>query len=166
LLDNAEQWSAWQQVLLELADRESINGLVRGWCCRLLLEKGALADAELERRARLALSPAVPLLQAATWIEGLLRGSGLVLLDEEALWLALDHWLRELGTEPFVELLPVLRRAFAGFQGPERRAMADKVKSLGKERKPPRSAAEDLGIHAQRAARVLPVLGEVLGVKT
>jgi hypothetical protein len=166
LLENAAERSAWQQVLRELADRESIHGLVRGWCCRLLLEQRALGEAELERRARLALSPAVPLLQAATWIEGLLRGSGLVLLHEEALWLALDQWLRELGAEPFVELLPVLRRAFAGFQAPERRAMAEKVKSLGNERKPRRPVASDLEINAERAARVLPVLARVLGVKT
>jgi Family of unknown function (DUF5682) len=166
LLDNAEQRPAWQQVLRDLADRDTIHGLVRGWCCRLLLEQRALAEAELERRARLALSPAVPLLQAATWIEGLLRGSGLVLLHEDALWLALDQWLRELGPEPFIELLPVLRRAFAGFQAPERRAMGDKVKSLGKGAKAARDPVNAPGVHAERAARVLPVLAQVLGVKT
>ena len=49
----------------------------------------------------------------------LLRGSGLVLLHEDALWSALDAWLRDLSAETFVELLPLLRRAFAGFQPPE-----------------------------------------------
>jgi hypothetical protein len=165
LLDHPEQRSAWQQVLRELADRDAIHGLVRGWCCRLLLEQRALAEAELERRARLALSTAVPLPQAAAWIEGLLQGSGLALLHEDALWLVLDQWLRELATEPFVELLPVLRRGFAGFRPPERRAMGEKVKAISQERKPSRPAASDPGVHLERAGRVLPVLAQVLGSK-
>jgi hypothetical protein len=164
LLDNADHRAAWQQALRVLMERETIHGLVRGWCCRLLTEQRALGEGELERRARLALSPALPLLQAAQWIEGLLRGSGLVLLHEDTLWLALDQWLRELGAEPFVELLPVLRRAFANFEGPERRAMGEKVKTLGPQAATTATIAREGSINEERAARVYPILAHVLGV--
>jgi hypothetical protein len=130
LLDVAEQKGEWKEVLERLLATDSIHGLVRGFSCRLLLEQHAIEEGKLQRLAGLALSPAVPVMQAAAWIEGLLRGSGLALLHHDALWLALDRWLCDVLPETFIELLPVLRRAFAGFQPPERRAMADKVKKI------------------------------------
>jgi hypothetical protein len=168
LLDNAEQRREWQQVLRQLLDNDAIHGLVRGWCCRLLLEQRSVDEDELYRRARLALSPALPALQAAAWIEGLLRGSGLVLLHQDALWAALDSWLRDLAAEAFVELVPLLRRAFAGFQPPERRAMAAKVKKLG-DASGPRgrtTAASSRAVDRQRGDLVLPILAHVLGIES
>jgi hypothetical protein len=168
VLDNPNHRLEWKQVLSSMVDNDAIHGLVRGWCCRLLLEQHALEEGELHRRARLALSLAAPVFQAAAWIEGLLRGSGLVLLHQDALWLALDHWLADIGSETFVELLPVLRRSFAGFQPPERRAMAEKVKKLANEsqgRKAVSQPSFTRGIHQERADLVLPILAHVLGVK-
>ncbi len=169
LLDIAEQRAEWQGVLRRLALREGVHGLVRGWCCRLLLEAGALDSAELQRLARLALSPAVPPAQAAAWLEGTLRGSGLLLLQQDGLWQALDGWLRDLRAETFVELLPLIRRAFSGFQPPERRSMGDKVKRLaasgadGQHTVP--AGEDDVAISRERADLVLPVLARILGVK-
>ena len=73
-----------------------------------------------------------------------------------------------LAAETFIELLPVLRRAFAGFQPPERRSMAEKVKKLRKTSVVEASSSaipEMLGVDRERADRVLPVLAQVLGVK-
>jgi hypothetical protein len=165
LLDDAGRRGEWQQVLGQLLDGDGIHGLVRGWSCRLLLEQRVIDGDELHRRARLSLSPAVPALQAGAWIEGLLRGSGLVLLHEDALWAALDRWLADLSAETFVELVPLLRRAFAGFQAPERRAMAEKVKTLGdglRTRKPAAGGESTVIINRERADLVLPVLAHVL----
>jgi hypothetical protein len=167
LLDNAQHCQAWQHLLRQLADNDAIHGLVRGRCCRLLLEQRVLDELEFQRRACFALSPAVPTLQASAWVEGLLGGSGLLLLHQEPLWMVLDGWLQELAADTFLALLPVLRRAFAGFQPPERRAMAEKVKKLtqGTARKlssevPPEGRTVD----PARADRVLGVLAHVLGV--
>ncbi len=171
LLDRAEQRAAWQEALRGLAGREAIHGLVRGRCCRLLLDDGALAAAEFQRHARLALSPAVSAPRAAAWIAGVTGGSGLLLLQQEALWVALDGWLRELAPEAFVELLPPLRRAFAALGPPERRAMGERVKRLGGEGRgtdgiaPPGSFDGMAGVERERADRVLPVLARVLGVE-
>src|SRR6266487_2194792 len=173
-LNREDQQQAWRGILRQLIERESIHGLVRGRCCRLLLEQRVLDDAELQRQARLALSPVTPAPQAAAWIEGVLRGSGLLLLHQDGLWLALDNWLSELAPDDFTALLPLLRRAFSGFQAPERRKMGEKVKRL-RSTSPAGTGARASGglaptashtdINQERANLVLPVLAKILGVK-
>ncbi|HEV2404152.1 MAG TPA: DUF5682 family protein, partial [Ktedonobacterales bacterium] len=169
LLDRADKRDAWQVTLRIVVEREGIHGLVRGRCCRLLLEQHALGGEDLRRLAGLALSPVNPAEQAAAWVEGVLRGSGLLLLHQDDLWLALDAWLRELPPDVFVALLPLLRRAFADFQSPERRAMGEKVKRLRSTGGlvTPLDADEDaLSLDLERARAVLPVLAHILGVTT
>jgi hypothetical protein len=166
LLDNPDQRAEWQDALRGIAGRDNVHGLVRGRCCRLLLEDRALDDADLERLARLALSPATPTPDAAAWITGVTQGSGLLLLQLDRLWLALDRWLSDLHPETFVETLPLLRRAFSQFQGPERRAMGEKVKRLHRGGQAADAEFDGLaGLDRARADRVLPVLAAILGVR-
>jgi len=172
MLNREDQQQEWQGVLQRLIERESIHGLVRGRCCRLLLEQKVLDDVELQRLARLALSPVTPAPQAAAWVEGVLRGSGALLLHLDGLWLALDNWLSELSSGDFTTLLPLLRRAFSGFQSPERRRMGEKVKHL---RAAPvagtgvagysAATGDSIAINRKRADMVLPVLARILGVQ-
>ena len=129
LLNRAGQLEEWQGILRQLMESEGIAGLIRGRCCRLLLEQNVLDEEELQRLTRLALATANPAPQAAAWIEGILRGSALTVLHQDGLWRALDRWL-ELQAETFEALLPILRRAFSNFQPPERRQMGEKVKHL------------------------------------
>ncbi len=166
ILNREDQRKAWQSILRQLIDSESIHGLVRGRCCRLLLEQQVIDEEELHRLARLALSPVTPAPQATAWIEGVLQGSGYILLEMNGLWRALDTWLGELSPEDFVGLLPLLRRAFSGFQQPERRKMGEKAKHLrsisstGKNG----STASKVAINQERADTVLPVLARILEV--
>lgn len=167
LLDREEQRTGWHTTLRRLIERESIHGLVRGRCCRLLLEQNVLDEEALQRLTRLALSPAVPALQAAAWIEGVLRGSGLLMLHQDDLWRVLDLWLSDLSSETFVLLLPILRRAFANFQAPERQKMGEKVKRL---RTTPASTSVAMHtaspmLQQERADHVLPILAQLLGVQ-
>lgn len=165
VLDRSDQKAEWCAVLLKLLEWDGIHGLVRGWCCRLLVELQVLDDAEIARRASLALSPANPAGHAAAWLEGLLKGSGLVLLHHDGLWAALDRWLAGLSVDVFTEMLPLVRRAFSGFQPAERRSMGEKVKRLtgaGVLEARPAPTTDDLD--PVRADRVLPVLAHVLGV--
>jgi hypothetical protein len=60
----------------------------------------------------------------------------------------------------FDELLPVLRRTFAGFAGPDRRALGTHLRQLEQGIGP--AGADDTLDH-ERAARVLPRLRELLG---
>jgi hypothetical protein len=165
LLDRQDMRADWQQIMRRLADLDGCHGLVRGVACRLLVEQQVIDEAELRRRARLALSPANPAAEAAAWVQGLVRGSGMVLLHQDGLWAALDEWLLELPADLFTELLPLLRRAFSDFQPPERRAMGDKAKHLRRlgERAEARLAADAAGLVRERADRVLPILAQILG---
>lgn len=166
LLDESEQRSGWQAALRAIADDAGIHGLIRGQCCRLLLEARALDDGELERRARHAFSPATPAEAAAAWAEGVLRGGAEVLLHEDGLWRALDHWLRELEETAFVSLLPLLRRAFADFDSAARHRMGAKVKRLGQADTTVSSmATAAIALNRERADRTLPALARLLGVK-
>jgi hypothetical protein len=165
LLDLGNQKIEWRSVLQGLIARESVHGLVRGWACRLLLEARAMEEDELQRLAGLALSPAGPAPQAAAWVGGVLRGSGLLLLNQDGLWRALDAWLRALDPETFTATIPLLRRAFSGFEPPERRKMGEKVKHITAEGVTVQTAtgvggASDLD--PQRVARVMPVLARIL----
>jgi hypothetical protein len=165
LLQRDDLQGEWHQLLGRLMHKD-IHGLLRGWACRLLLDKGQLGDDEFHRVTRLALSPANEPQVSAAWATGLLRGSGMVLLHQDELWRVFDQWLRELPDATFQEMVPLLRRAFADFSGPERRQMGDKVKRLGGEHTPTRrhtSTAPD--INRDRAALVLPVLARILGVE-
>lgn len=76
-----------------------------------------------------------------------------------------DRWLAELSGEAFIQLLPLVRRAFADFTGPECRQMGEKVKRLRAGSDAPLAARESVEIDRDRAAQVLPVLKHILGVK-
>lgn len=163
LLPADDHGARWQAVLARLADLDGLHGLLAGRCVRLLHDAGSLDAAETSRRMGLALSPSAEPARAAAWVEGFLRGSGLLLLHDEGLWAALDGWVAALPAEAFPQLLPLLRRTFALFPAPERRNMGERAR-----RTPARSGAEpgdaDSGFDGARAAAVLPLLARLLGV--
>ncbi len=167
ILNLADLQAEWQSRLRTLMESD-VHGLLRGWCCRLLLEKGNLAEEDLYRAARLALSPANPPAQCAAWATGLLKGSGLLLLHQDGVWQVFDRWLADLGPETFVEMLPLLRRAFADFSHAERRQMGEKVKRIRSDKPAahgaPRPASAEAGLDLDRARLALPVLAHILGV--
>ena len=167
LLDRSGMHEKWRTVLGPLAENESVNALLRGWCCRLLIEAGSLDEEELQRLAGLSLSPATPATEAAAWVEGVLRGSGLVLLHQTGLWMALDGWLTGLDPETFTGLLPLVRRAFSDFEPAEKRAMGERVRKLasGGEAGPAHGYDGTGDLDHRQAARTLPVLAQILGVE-
>jgi hypothetical protein len=107
-----------------------------------------------------ALSTANDPAQAAAWIDGFLRGSGLLLLHDEALWQVLDEWVVSLPSETFTQLLPLLRRTFATFPAPERRQMGERVAQGASVRVAVASGDFD----AARAEAVLSLVKQLLGL--
>lgn len=167
LLNRPDLLAEWQAALSALSDASGTHPMLRGFACRLLLSASVIGREELDRHARLALSRAVPPLDAVSWLEGLLYGSGLLLLHQDDVWLVLDAWLRELTGETFLEILPLLRRAFSGFEKGERRIMADKVRYLQAGSAHRRNDAPAFHrLNEARAAQVLPVLARILGVES
>jgi len=162
LLQNDEHVAAWQVVLRQMADMQGLHGLVAGRCCRLLLDAGVFVSEVASRPMSLALSTAVEPPQAAAWVEGFLKGSGLLLLHDEALWQVLDHWVTSLAGETFTALFPLLRRTFSTFAAPERRQMGERVKQ-GLVR-PVARAAASADFDTARAEAILPLVAQLLGM--
>jgi hypothetical protein len=163
LLDRGELTATWLDTVAALAARDATASLVRGYAARLAHDKGRLGRDDLVRLAGRALSRAIPPPEVAAWLEGLLRGGALVLMHAHDLWAVLDAWLAELADDALDAVLPLLRRAFSSFSGPERRAMGEVVRTLrgGGVAAAARPAP---AIDERRAAFVLPVLAQILGV--
>jgi hypothetical protein len=122
LLQNDEHTRQWLDTLAHLADSPNLHGLVAGRATRILLDAHRFTPDEAATHTSLALSKSVDPARAAAWIDGFLRGSGTLLLHDEALFNVLDQWLVALNEEAFTQLLPLLRRTFSTFPKPERRA--------------------------------------------
>jgi hypothetical protein len=166
LLQNPEHARVWQETLRQLADRDGLHGLIAGRAVRLLLDAGKLDGDEAARRVSLALSAANEPARAAAWVEGLLKGSGLLLLHGDAMWDVFDGWLAALPADTFTQVLPLLRRTFSTFEAPERRQMGERAKR-GQVR-PTTSAATGAAagdIDPARAESVLPLLSRILGLE-
>ncbi|WP_088239728.1 DUF5682 family protein [Calothrix rhizosoleniae] len=163
LLSNQEHLRLWQQVLTQIANNRTIHNLLIGRCCRLLLDAGIFDIEETAQRMGFALSTASEPSQAAAWIEGFLKGSGLLLLHDEILWQVLDDWVIGLSADSFITLLPLLRRTFATFSSPEKRQMGEKVKQGNRDRVKSHTV-EGSEFNQENAAVVLPTITQLLGI--
>jgi Family of unknown function (DUF5682) len=162
LVGTDEQARAWRAAQRAVADLHGAVSILQGRCVRMLLDASVLSAQEAQQRLARALS-AGP--EAVAWLEGFLRGSGSLLLRDEPLWNLLDDWLSGLNDEAFDGVLPLLRRAFAQFTGPEREQMGIKVRGhriAGTTERP-----DDVGTaddwNESRVRRVLNVVAIALG---
>ena len=160
LLEDATHAADWYAALAIVQRSAASNGLLAGAAARLLFD-AQQADAEATATALgLALAPAQPTAYATAWIEGFLRGSGLVLIHHRELFDLLDVWLGSLPEDTFRAVVPLLRRAFAEFSLPERRQLMDLA---GADPAAPIAATEALSFDWTRGRRVLSVLRELVG---
>jgi hypothetical protein len=160
LLEDASHEADWYAALAAVQRSAASNGLLAGAAARLLFD-AQQADAEATATALgLALAPAQPTAYATAWIEGFLRGSGLVLIHHRELFDLLDAWLGSLPEDTFRAVVPLLRRAFAEFSLPERRQIMDLA---GAGPAAPVAATEAPTFDWTRGRRVLPVLRELVG---
>ncbi len=164
LLDRADLTQSWLDAVASLSERDAATPLVRGYAARLAHDKGRVGRDELVRLASRALSRAVPPNEVAAWLEGLLRGGALLLMHAHDLWAVLDGWLAELSNDALDAVLPLLRRAFSSFSGPERRSMGETVRALRGPGRSTSAAQRTVELDERRAALVLPVLAQILGV--
>jgi hypothetical protein len=164
LLQNAEHSAAWHAVLRQLADALNLHGLIAGRACRLLLEGRQLDSPEAARRLGFALSPSNAPALAASWVDGFLRDSGMLLLHDETLWSVLDDWVTGLEPARFINLLPLLRRTFSSFESVERRQMGERVANCAQ--RPAFALVTSDAFDEERANKALPLLAQLLGLKT
>jgi hypothetical protein len=163
-LQNADLLAGWNTALGQLLDQVGVHGLIAGRCCRFLFDQKLLAAEEVERRMGLAVAPAVDPTQSMAWIEGFLRGSGLILLHNKELWQILNEWVRSVRGESFPQLLPLLRRTFSTFSAPERSQLGTLARR-GAGGKSAASANASSTINEERARKVLPLVAQILGLE-
>lgn len=164
LLQAESYLTSWWQTVEKLATQDGLHGLLAGKCCRLLLTAAKIDSAEAATRFSYALSLANRPEDAAAWLAGMLRGSGLLLLHDERIWQVVDDWVTGLSDDNFVQLLPLVRRTFAEFAVGERRMMGEKV---NQGRQPTRTTVDAQTAAFDHAAGLaaLPIVMQILGVE-
>jgi hypothetical protein len=160
MLQNEAQAQDWAHSLALLADQENGHGLVRGRASRLLFEQDD-SDPQTALRMSQALSPGTPSPQAAAWVQGFLHGGGQALIHHPQLWQVIDTWVLSLSAESFASTLPLLRRTFSTFPGPERRQIGEMARSGGQVVQSGAGAGLDL----ERAKTALSLVRVILGEK-
>jgi hypothetical protein len=168
-LDDAVLRDQWMSTLLLLSRTGSLHGLVAGRCSRILLDAGRLAASDVADALAAALSAGEAPARAAAWIEGLVTGSGLLLVHDHTLLAVIDNWLAGVSEQAFDDVVPLLRRSFASFEARERQLIASAAARLDGSgvaavRESELSLADGLGnIDVTRAERVVPLLQLLLG---
>jgi len=163
LLSDEAHLSPWYDALKQVSHLQNTHGIIVGRACRLLYDAHVVDSDEAARQMSLRMSAAVDAAQAAAWAEGFLRGSGLILVHDHALWALLDDWVASLDGGRFDEVLPLLRRTFSTFEPPERRQMATQAKQRTSMGAPSHTQPSDEAFDEQRARRVLPIISMLLG---
>ena len=165
LLQDEEHETAWRDVLRRLADLPNLHGLIAGRSTRILLDAGRFTHDDAATRMSLALSRGGDPALAASWTEGFLQGSGLLLLHDERLWRVLDDWVTNINGETFQTVLPLLRRTFSTFPPAERRQMGRRVSKGGVTTAKISGDGDGERFDDARAARVLPLIRKILGIE-
>ncbi|MBK8921982.1 MAG: hypothetical protein IPM81_10790 [Saprospirales bacterium] len=150
--------SLWVSALEDIAGQAA--PLLAGLAARLLFEQKSWAPGETALAMQFRLSHAQPPVEAAQWLDGFLHGSGLLLIHQPALWQLVQQWVDGLAEPGFPELLPLLRRTFSRFSGPEREKMLDLARQGGGRQAALAGEPEDWD--AARAELVRPILDMVL----
>ena len=156
-LANAEFIGGWRECLARLSSSEATHPLLAGYAFRLLYDAKVVEFEGLAMALSQALSVGNAPEVGANWIEGLLSGSGTLLVHDDRLRDVLDGWVREVSEEHFIRVLPLLRRTFAEFPRGERRVLGERLRS--KHGATSAGAAAPAGDFDEAAARALvPVL--------
>lgn len=121
LLDHPARRGEWPAVLSIVAERPDVHGVVHGRATRLLHDGGAWLAPRVSARLSRALSPGTDPAAGAAFVEGLMAGSGLVLVHDRGLLDIVDGWVSSMAREDFDAVVPLLRRTFGAFEVAERR---------------------------------------------
>lgn len=155
-LGNEEFVSGWREMLARLARSDAAHPLLGGYAHRLLYGAGIVDFEELARALSSTLSPGNAPTVAAAWIEGLLSGSGTVLIHDDRLRKLLNDWIAGVSNGHFIQVLPLLRRTFAQFPPAERRQIGERLRAGSRTSGSAAQLTNDFDETAARA--VLPVL--------
>jgi hypothetical protein len=162
LIEHAARVTEWPRALGAVTASGAAHGLVHGRAARLLHDAGHWSAAETEVHFARVLSIGNPAAHGAAFVEGFLAGTGTVLLHDEALLALLDGWVASLGSDAFVDVVPLLRRTFGAFEVAERRQIGQLVSGRGDGR-PPAPYGDELD--SDRVGAAFATVRTLLGVR-
>ena len=136
--------SLWFQTALDLVAADRIHGACGGMLAGLLYLAERLDETAIGNLVALRMSSTIEPHAAAAFLEGFLSVNSLVLVKNRAVVTALDNFMQGVAPERFRDVLPLLRRAFAGLGATERRYLVENL-----------MAARAIGAHAREAKQVL-----------
>jgi hypothetical protein len=154
-----ESASRWLDTLGRL---DGMAPLLGGRVTRILADASRLGIDEVSARLSRALTPGVEPSRGAAYIEGFFAGGALLLVHDDRLLRVIDEWLAAIPVDTFTEVLPLLRRTFGAFAGPERRAIGERASALSVHSGQNATAVEEVDV--RRAEAALPVIARLLGV--
>jgi hypothetical protein len=159
LLGDGPLVEGWCRTLAALASDGQAAAAVAGFAARRLYERSAATPEATAATLARALSPANPPQAAASFLQGFFSQSAEVILHDRTLFAIVDEWLAQPEEEHFLEILPVLRRAFSSFGAVERRRLFEQVGHIAA---PVRTA--DSAVDEGAFAKALPLLELILGI--
>jgi Family of unknown function (DUF5682) len=165
-LDAQDLRDDWFAALTPLSASAALHGLAAGRCSRILLDAGRISAEEVARHLSATLSRGSGPARGAAWVEGLVAGSGLLLVHDRSLLPVIDAWVSSVGQPVFEDVLPLLRRAFSEFEPAERRligAAAARLDGSGASAEPDVGVMTMGDIDEDRAAAIVPLLRLLLG---
>lgn len=163
-LNDDELNTMWYEFINQIRRTANAHPLLSGYATRLLYDKGKVSQDETQTTLSFYSSVGNAPSDMAYWFEGFLHASGSVLLLNDNLWLLVNSWICGLQEESFRELLPILRRTFSDFSSAERRKLGEKAKRFETNGVSIRQA-QDETIDDQEAAKVIPLLSNLLGIE-
>lgn len=164
LSNSSETDAIWLEALRKLLTKTGINQLIVGCTCRLLLDAQYLSEKEAEKQLSYSLSSSNEPTKVAAWIEGFLKGSGMILIYDNKLWNLIYRWVAQIQEDVFMELLPILRRTFSKFEYAERRKIGEKAKEGIITANYSKDSSKLEEIDSAQAEMVLPVLKMLMGI--
>lgn len=148
----------WHAALAAVAHSDRIHGSVAGRALRLLLDAGLVDADDVAAKLSRRLSVAAPAPEAAAWLDGLLSGDATLLIHDRRLLQIVDEWVDGVQDEVFEDVLPLLRRTFSAFSGPERREIGEQL-SHAAARDTTAAASVDLAVAGPAVRTMARILG-------
>jgi hypothetical protein len=163
-LDDPARTQAWREMWQRTVESGATHPLLAGYGQRILYDAQVTSFESLAVALSAALSPGQSPQYSAAWVEGLLSGSGALLVHDDALRQLLDDWVRGVSPDPFLQVLPLLRRTFATFPFAERRVLGERLRARGGGASPV-AAAAPTDFDTAAALATLPVLRTIWNIE-
>ncbi|WP_158975724.1 DUF5682 family protein [Cellulophaga sp. L1A9] len=163
ILEDLDKEDQWCEALESVLKKDGVHFVIVGCTVRLLLDNQRLTEDASRKLLSYYLTATNEAQEVAFWLEGFLRGSGLILIYDHLIWNLLYEWVETLGRDVFIALLPTLRRAFSKFEYGERRQIGNKAKK-GYDSQQTEVKVVNSNFDDELASSILPAIQDFLGV--